>query len=121
MTKIAFALSLLSALSQLAFAGPVRVADTKPHNTSIARVLNKDFPDPCVIKTDKEYYSFATTGGGVNAQVATSKDFKEWKRIDHHDAIPGPFPDWVAADKPRIWAPDVVKRVLYHPAILSMV
>lgn len=91
------AASLLSLLSQQSLATPVRVLDT-------------DFPDPSLIHTDDGYYSFATNGNGVNVQVATSPDFKSWKRLDGYDAVPGPFPDWIA-DKPKIWAPDVIKRV----------
>lgn len=112
MTKIALTVTLLSALSQFAFAGPIHVGGTRSSNSTVARVLNTDFPDPCVLKTDKGYYSFATSGNGAHIQVATSKDFKEWKRMDHHDAIPGPFPDWIA-EKPSTWAPDVIKRVCY--------
>lgn len=111
MYKIALTVSVLSALSQNAFAGPIRALDTKAPDSSVVRVLDTNFADPSVIKTDDGYYSFATVGGGVNAQVATSKDFKEWKRLDGHDAVPGPFPDWIAK-APAIWAPDVIKRVI---------
>lgn len=91
------AASLLSLLSQQSLATPVRVLDT-------------DFPDPSLIHTDDGYYSFATAGNGVHVQVATSPDFKSWKRLDGYDPVPGPFPDWIA-DNPQIWAPDVIKRV----------
>ena len=91
------AASLLSLLSQQSFATPVRVLDT-------------DFPHPSLIYTDDGYYSFATAGNGVHVQLATSPDFKSWKRLDGYDPVPGPFPAWIA-DKPQVWAPDVIKRV----------
>lgn len=111
MSKIALTLSVLSALSQYAFAGPIRAVDARSPDSSVVKVLNTNFADPSVIKTDDGYYSFATVGNGVNAQVATSKDFKEWKRLDNHDALPSPLPDWIA-EEPAIWAPDVIKRVI---------
>jgi beta-xylosidase len=74
------------------------------------RVLDRDFPDPSIIQTDDGYYSFATTSGGRNVQVAHSSDFDSWEFLDSHDALPGPFPEWIA-DEPMIWAPDVFQRV----------
>lgn len=98
--------SVLFALSQSAYAAPVRVLDT-------------NFPDPCLIKTGDEYYAFATTGNGVNAQVAHSNDFfSSWERLAGTDALPGPFPDWVA-DPPNIWAPDVIQLVSIQPSKLK--
>jgi len=75
------------------------------------RVLNTDFPDPSLIRSDNGWYSFATAGNGVQVQVATSSDFKTWELLKGHDAIPGPFPDWTKKDNPQVWAPDVIKRV----------
>lgn len=97
MSGIVLATCVLAALSQRALAAPVRVVDT-------------DFPDPSVIKTDEGYYSFATAGNGVNTQIASSSDFQSWKLLSGQDAVPGPFPDWMA-NPPGIWAPDVIKRV----------
>lgn len=74
------------------------------------RVIDADFPDPCIIQTDNGYYAFATTGNGVNVQVASSQDFASWERLSGLDALPGPFPSWVA-ESPAIWAPDVIQRV----------
>lgn len=79
------------------------------------RVLDTDFPDPCVIHTDSGYYAFATTGNGVNVQVATSPDFVSWELLSGTDAFPGPFPSWVASS-PAVWAPDVIQRVSSTPA-----
>lgn len=74
------------------------------------RVIDADFPDPCVIQTGSDYYAFATNGNGVNVQVATSTDFVSWGLLSGVDALPGPFPSWVAST-PAIWAPDVIQRV----------
>ncbi|KAL4864882.1 hypothetical protein BDV12DRAFT_200696 [Aspergillus spectabilis] len=92
--------------------------------TSLAepvRVLDRDFPDPSIIQTDDGWYSFATTSGGRNVQVAHSSDFNTWEFLDDHDALPGPFPNWVA-DEPMVWAPDVFQRddgryIMYYSAI----
>lgn len=72
--------------------------------------LDTDFADPCVIQTGDEYYAFATGGNGVNVQVASSSDFGSWELMSGKDALPGPFPSWVAGS-PSIWAPDVIQRV----------
>jgi beta-xylosidase len=74
------------------------------------RAIDSDFADPCVIQSDDGYYAFATAGNGVNVQVATSSDFTSWDLLSGTDAMPGPFPSWVASS-PAIWAPDVNQRV----------
>lgn len=76
------------------------------------RVIDADFPDPCIIQADNGYYAFATTGNGVNVQVASSQDFASWERLSGLDALPGPFPSWVA-ESPAVWAPDVIQRVSF--------
>ncbi|EAU32049.1 predicted protein [Aspergillus terreus NIH2624] len=60
------------------------------------KILDVDFPDPAVIQTDDGYYAFGTNSGGINAQVAHSTDFQSWTLLDGVDALPGPFPGWVA-------------------------
>lgn len=74
------------------------------------RAIDSNFPDPCVIQTDDGYYAFATSGNGVNVQVASSTDFSSWDLLSGTDAMPGPFPSWVASS-PAVWAPDVNQRV----------
>ncbi|KAJ5098317.1 hypothetical protein N7532_005318 [Penicillium argentinense] len=73
------------------------------------RALDTDFADPSVIRTDDGYYAFGTAGNGVNVQVATSSDFGSWELQSGTDAMPGPFPSWIA-ESPAIWAPDVIQR-----------
>ncbi|KAJ5527129.1 hypothetical protein N7513_011288 [Penicillium frequentans] len=87
------------------------------------RVIDSNFPDPCVIQTSDGYYAFATNGNGVNVQVASSSDFSTWNLMSGTDALPGPFPSWVASS-PAIWAPDVIQRddgtfVMYFSAASS--
>jgi beta-xylosidase len=74
------------------------------------RAIDSDFADPCVVQDSDGYYAFATSGNGVNVQVATSPDFATWNLLSGTDAMPGPFPAWVAGT-PAIWAPDVIQRV----------
>ncbi|KAJ5980604.1 glycosyl hydrolase [Penicillium waksmanii] len=73
------------------------------------RVIDSDFADPCVIQTGDGYYAFATSGNGVNVQIASSSNFASWQLLSGNDAMPGPFPSWVAST-PAIWAPDVIQR-----------
>ncbi|THD00150.1 hypothetical protein EYZ11_000341 [Aspergillus tanneri] len=85
------------------------------------KVLDDNFPDPSVIQTKDGFYAFGTTGNGVHAQIAHSKDFTSWEKLSH-DALPGPFPSWVKSESPSIWAPDVIQRndgtfVMYFSAI----
>ncbi|KAB8255344.1 putative arabinan-endo 1,5-alpha-L-arabinase [Aspergillus pseudonomiae] len=88
------------------------------------KVIDSDFPDPSVIKTDDGYYAFATSSHGVNTQIAHSADFNTWKVLDGQDALPGPFPSWVNGSHPKVWAPDVIQRndgtfVIYYSAATS--
>ncbi|KAL2846147.1 glycosyl hydrolase [Aspergillus pseudoustus] len=86
------------------------------------RVLDDNFPDPGIIKTDQGYYAFGTQGSGVRVQVARSDDFASgWTRLDGTDALPE-IPGWVRTNNAQVWAPDVIQRddgtfVLYFTAI----
>ncbi|KAL2867555.1 glycoside hydrolase family 43 protein [Aspergillus lucknowensis] len=88
------------------------------------QVINFDFPDPAIIHTEQGYYAFGTQSNGVLVPVARSDDFASWTLLEGTDALPGPFPAWVQADIPNIWAPDVIQRddgnfVLYYSATSS--
>ncbi|KAL5040929.1 hypothetical protein BDW71DRAFT_24575 [Aspergillus fruticulosus] len=103
-----------SALLSLAIGSSIPAGDP-------IRVLNRDFADPAIINTPDGWYAFATNSGGRNVQVALSSDFDRWEFLEDHDALPRPFPDWVA-DEPSPWAPDVFQRgdgtyVMYYSAI----
>jgi beta-xylosidase len=65
-------------------------------------VLDKDFPDPDILKVGDTYYAFATIAMGRNIQAASSKDLLNWEWLD--DAMPV-IPRW--ALKGDTWAPDV--------------
>ncbi|KAJ5893627.1 hypothetical protein N7495_005318 [Penicillium taxi] len=87
------------------------------------RAIDTDFADPCVIETNGGYYAFGTAGNGKNVQVAASDDFSTWTRFKYTDAMPGPFPSWIAST-PNIWAPDVIQLdngtfVMYFSAASS--
>ncbi|KAK2757720.1 hypothetical protein FQN54_004689 [Arachnomyces sp. PD_36] len=98
---------IIALLQHYAAAGPTLALDT-------------DFADPGIIQTDDGFYAFATSGNGVNIQVANSSDFSSWQLLEGTDALPGPFPSWVG-ESPSTWAPDVIQRgdgafVLYFSA-----
>jgi arabinan endo-1,5-alpha-L-arabinosidase len=70
-------------------------------------VLNKNFPDPTVIKAhDGYYYVYGTNtsinGRTVNMQVAKSGDLVNWEHVG--DALPN-RPTWADRD---FWAPHVL-------------
>jgi arabinan endo-1,5-alpha-L-arabinosidase len=74
-------------------------------------VLNRDFPDPDVIRAANGwYYAYSTesdqAGQHVNIQVARSHDLVHWRYLG--DALPA-LPAW--GDKALVsWAPEVVRR-----------
>lgn len=72
-------------------------------------VLDKDFPDPTVIKAaDGKYYAYATqadiNGKMANIQVASSADLSDWK--PEGDALPQK-PAWAHTTQ-DFWAPHVL-------------
>lgn len=74
-------------------------------------VLNRDFPDPDLIKAPNDwYYAYSTesdtTKGHVNIQVAKSRDLVHWNY--RGDALPK-LPSW--GDQAGVsWAPDVARH-----------
>lgn len=85
-------------------------------------VLNKDFPDPTVIKVGNTYYAYATqsslNGSMWNIQVASSTDLQHWKISSN--ALPEK-PVWAKTTQ-DFWAPHVLydqqvkKYVLFYSA-----
>lgn len=73
----------------------------------IKAVLDRNFPDPTVIRVGHKYYAYATQGGNngktMNIQVASSADGRVWKY--EGDALPQK-PNW-ASNTHNFWAPDV--------------
>jgi arabinan endo-1,5-alpha-L-arabinosidase len=75
-------------------------------------VLNRDFPDPAVLRTpDDGYYAYATgsTAGDrtLNVPVARSEDLVSWELLG--DALPSK-PVWARAKQNQnFWAPHVIR------------
>jgi arabinan endo-1,5-alpha-L-arabinosidase len=72
-------------------------------------VIDRDFPDPAVLRApDGWFYAYATQGSVgermLNVQVARSRDLARWEHLG--DALPGK-PRW-AARKQVFWAPHVL-------------
>jgi len=80
-------------------------------------VLNRDFADPTVIKTNGKFYAYATQGTPdgklLNIQVASSTDMFNWKT--EGDAL-SQKPTW-AKSTSSFWAP----HVLYDASIKKYV
>jgi arabinan endo-1,5-alpha-L-arabinosidase len=81
-----------------------------PAATYLNPILDKDFPDPAVIRADDGYYyAYATQalrdGKWINIQVARSADLVSWDHLG--DALPDK-PDW-ARETQDFWAPSVIR------------
>ena len=98
-------------------------AGVPPAATYLNPVLDRDFPDPAVLRdADGWFYAYAThshlEGRVFNIQVARSRDLVRWEHLG--DALPEK-PRW-AATKQAIWAPHVVRDpesrryVMYYSA-----
>ena len=67
-------------------------------------VLNRDLPDPFVMKVDNGFLLWATNGPGGNVQTASSPDLVHWTA--QADAMPYLAP-WVVGG--HTWAPEVIQ------------
>lgn len=94
-----------------------------PADTSIVNpVIDRDFPDPTVIRAGGKYYAYATNthwdGKWFNIQVASSTDLQHWKV--EGDALPQK-PSWASTTQ-EFWAPHALydstlkKYVLFYSA-----
>jgi beta-xylosidase len=63
-------------------------------------VVNRNFPDPGVLKVGSTYYVFATNSNHKTIPLVTSTDFAHWSEVS--EALPA-LPDW--AQRGRTWAP----------------
>jgi len=84
-------------------------ASVPPAGSYLNPVLDRDFPDPAVLReADGWFYAYGTqsVSGGrmLNVQVARSRDLVQWEH--RGDALPEK-PRW-AASKQDVWAPHVV-------------
>jgi len=78
-------------------------------------LIQKDFPDPFVLRAGDTFYAYATNGERGNVPTAVSKNLADWTLAG--DAMPE-LPPWAA--KGRTWAPEVMRvgtrYVLYFTA-----
>lgn len=77
-------------------AAPSESADPPP-------AIDRDFPDPDVLRTPNGYVAYATNANRRNVQVAVSEDLERWT-VRSEDALPV-LPPWVIPGK--TWAPEV--------------
>ncbi|KAF4407681.1 family 43 glycosylhydrolase [Streptomyces lycii] len=68
-------------------------------------VLDRNFPDPDVVKAGNTYHAYATNSDGRNIQRAQSADLVHWTYSDA-DALPR-LGDWAKPETPLVWAPEV--------------
>lgn len=96
---------------------------TLPERTYKNPVIDRDFPDPAVLRApDGWFYAYATqsesSGRILNIQVARSPDLVQWTLLG--DALPGK-PRWAAGTQ-DFWAPHVIhdrrlrSYVMYYSA-----
>lgn len=81
-------------------------------------VLDRDFPDPDVLRMGDTYYAYATNSEDMNIQAARSPDLAHWEMIG--EALPD-LPAWAVQDFGWAWAPEVFspadgKYVMYFTA-----
>jgi beta-xylosidase len=67
-------------------------------------VIDRDFPDPDLLKVGDTYYAYATNAGTENIQAASSSDLVDWERLG--SALPA-LPDWARPVGGLTWAPEV--------------
>ena len=68
-------------------------------------LINRDFPDPTIVRSGVYWYAFATNGSNGNVQVMRSTDLASWTALP--DALPE-LPAWAARN--FTWAPGVLAR-----------
>jgi beta-xylosidase len=85
-------------------------------------LIQRDFPDPFVLRAGDTFYAYSTNGERGNVPVATSKNLADWTLAEDSaghalDAMPD-LPPW--AKKGSTWAPEVMRvgagYVLYFTA-----
>ncbi|MEU8774198.1 glycoside hydrolase family 43 protein [Streptomyces sp. NPDC048606] len=68
-------------------------------------VLDRDFPDPDVVKVGRTYHAYATHGEKTNIQHATSTDLIHWTPVEE-DVLPD-LGSWAEPVRTLVWAPEV--------------
>ncbi|WP_328868862.1 family 43 glycosylhydrolase [Streptomyces sp. NBC_00287] len=72
---------------------------------SAGPVLDRDFPDPDIVKVGDTYHAYATNADGKYIQHATSTDLLTWT-VAEADALPE-VGGWAKPDRSLVWAPEV--------------
>ncbi len=94
------------------------LAATPARADTAAPVLERNFPDPDVVKVGRTYHAYATNGEAANVQHATSTDLVHWRPADT-DPLPR-LGDWAEPARPLVWAPEVFANgsgfTLYYTA-----
>ncbi|HEY6739924.1 MAG TPA: family 43 glycosylhydrolase [Actinopolymorphaceae bacterium] len=111
--------ALLGGVLSATIAAAVPAAAAEPAGTKQPLLaLDRDFPDPDILKVGDTYYVYATNTGGKNLPVATATSMNGPWTVHEADALPrlGPW-----ARTGRTWAPDVSRRadgkfLLYYTA-----
>ncbi|MET9887341.1 family 43 glycosylhydrolase [Streptomyces sp. NPDC006430] len=98
-----FGRALAAAVTGVLVAGVLAAA---PAGADVAGpVLDRDFPDPDVVKVGRTYHAYATHGQAVNIQHATSPDLVHWSLVGS-DALPH-LGQWAEPTRSLVWAPEV--------------
>ncbi|MFF2521451.1 glycoside hydrolase family 43 protein [Streptomyces liangshanensis] len=104
LTTVLTVLTSLTVVSTSA-AGPAAGTEVPARAATAGPVLDRNFPDPDLVKVGRTYHAYATSGNGKNIQHATSTDLDHWSVADT-DPLPA-LGAWVRSDEPRVWAPEV--------------
>ena len=102
MTRPLAALAAVLLLTGCATATPETPVE---ESTVMPFAIDRDFPDPDVVKVGDQYHLYATNGAGFNVQHAVSTDLATWE-VAGTDALPV-LPAWAAPGK--TWAPEVAE------------
>jgi beta-xylosidase len=89
-----------SGLSEAKAAGASAPLAKRGAPTFANPILNRNFPDPGVLKVGSTYYVFATNSNRRTVPMVTSTDFEHWSEVA--EALPV-LPAWAKAG--RTWAP----------------
>ncbi|HEV7956103.1 MAG TPA: glycoside hydrolase family 43 protein [Marisediminicola sp.] len=101
---------LIALLAVSVLAGCSATPDEEPYTAESAEVrpeaaIDRNFPDPDVLRVGDTYYAYATNDNARNVQVASSADLRSWQVLEK-DAFPE-LPKWVIPGK--TWAPEVAE------------
>lgn len=96
-----------------ALAGALGAAAAASAEPLFVPVLNRDFPDPFVLRHGDELLAFSTNSAGINLPIASSRDLISWTTLTD-PARPGKPLDGMPVLAPwvkegRTWAPEIIR------------